>query len=448
MKISSWSRFLTPERMLLGSFTVMILAGTVLLKLPFCTVSGSIRTIDALFTATSAVCVTGLVVLDTGKDFSLTGQLVILTLIQLGGLGIMTFSVLFWNLLGRDISLRGKMALESSLSYSPLRDVFSLAKQVILIAFSFEAIGALLLLLRWSKFFPLQRAFYLSIFHSVSAFCNAGFSPLSDSLSSFRGDWAVNLVVSSLIVLGGIGFIVIIEIKDRFLKGRRLSLHTKVVLVTTLVLVLTGALLIGVMERGNVLQGKPFGEKVLVSLFHSISARTAGFSTVEIGKMGDAALFLLIILMFIGASPGSCGGGVKTTNLAILFSLAYNRLRGRNEAIMFRRTVPSETVIRSISLIMGSFLFLSLMLFLLLIFHGGGSPQGGTFIELLFELTSAFGTVGLSTGLTPTLTDVGKIILIVTMLVGRLGLLTTAYALARRVREPVFRYAEENIMVG
>lgn len=426
----------------------MILLGTVLLKLPFATVKGHISTVDALFTATSAVCVTGLVVVDTGRYFTLAGQMVILGLIQAGGLGIMTFSIFFWALLGRDISLKGKMAVEGSFSPSPVRDVLWIVKRVLLLTVIFETAGTLLLLVRWGSLFPLSRALYLSVFHAISAFCNAGFSPFSDSLASFRADWWTNLVVGGLIVTGGIGFIVLMDIKEKLTSGRKLSLHSRVVLTTTVTLILSGALLLWITERGNILRGMPPGEQVLVSLFHSVTARTAGFSTIEVGKLGDAALFVLIILMFVGASPGSCGGGIKTTNLALLFCLGYNRLMGRSDAVMFKRTIPRETVARSIFLLIGSFLFLTSVLLFFLVSEESGLPhKEGLFIEILFEITSAFGTVGLSTGVTPRLDPLGKVLFVVTMFVGRLGVLTTAYALAKREEVPL-RYAEENIMVG
>ncbi len=440
--------FLSPERILLGSFAFMIILGTLTLKMPFATRGGHISTVDALFTATSAVCVTGLVVVDTGSFFTLGGQLVILGLIQAGGLGIMTFSVLFWRLLGREVSLREKMALEESLTARPVRDVLGIVKGVLLYTGVFEAIGAILLLTRWVGSFPLPKAFYLSVFHAISAFCNAGFSPFRDSLASFRGQWWVNLTVGGLIVSGGIGFMVLAELKERLSERRRLSLHTKVVLTTTAILIAAGALLIWITERGNVLRGMSLGEQVLVSLFHSISARTAGFSTVDVGQMGDAALFVLVLLMFVGASPGSCGGGIKTTNLAILFSLGYNRLMGRTEAVIFRRTVPRETVARSMALLIGSFLFLTFMLLFFLVSEESGVPhKEGLFLEILFELASAFGTVGLSAGMTSRLDALGKVLVAVTMFVGRLGLLTMAFALAKR-KEAKILYAEEDIMVG
>lgn len=440
-------KVVTPERMLVGGFVALILLGTLLLKMPFSTQAGSIRTIDALFTATSAVCVTGLTVLDTGRDFTLIGQIIILCLIQLGGLGIMTFSVLFFELLGGKVSLRQKMAFESSFSPSPLRDVLSVSRQIIGLAFFIEAIGALLLFLRWAGSYPFGKALYLSAFHSISAFCNAGFSPFSDSLRGYARDWSVNLIVAGLIVLGGLGFLVLMDLKG-WRPKRGLSLHSKIVLSATSALVLFGTVFFMVTEDHTVLQGLPFGQRLLISLFQSITARTAGFCTVDIGGLSDGGLFLLSILMFIGASPGSCGGGIKTTNFAILFFLVYNRLKGRTEAVAFKRTVPPETVTRSISLTIGSFLFLSAMLFISLVNQRLFCHQPTSFLQVLFELVSAFGTVGLSTGITPALGDFGKAVLIGTMFVGRIGLLTMAFALAKRVEEPVFRYAEENVMVG
>jgi len=442
-----YHKLLTPERMLLLSFATLISIGTVLLMLPISS-KKPLSLIDAIFTATSATCVTGLTILDIGNDLTLFGQIVVLTLIELGGLGIMTFSVFFWKMIGMDISLRTKLALETSFTYRPFKDVFSLAKQVIAIAFIIQSIGATLLFLNWKEHFPLGKNIYFSIFHSISAFCNAGFSVFSDNLIRFQNDTKINFIIMAIIFLGGIGFLVIMDFKQSLTKKIRLSLHSKVALTTSLFLILIGGFLLALTllidPNFNMI---PLKDKLLVGFFHSVSARTCGLNTTDIGKLNEAASFLLMTLMFIGASPGSCGGGIKTVTFAVLMSLLYNRLKGREEVILFKRTLPSETVSRAISLVIGSFFFISFIFFFSLILKVI-PPDKGSFQSLLFEVISAFGTVGLSMGITPYLNDTGKILIIITMLVGRLGFLTMSYALVVIREKPAFKYAEEEVMVG
>jgi len=440
-------KLLTPERMLLLSFATLISIGTLLLMLPIST-KKPLSLIDAIFTATSATCVTGLTILDIGNDLTLFGQIVVLTLIELGGLGIMTFSIFFWKIIGMDISLRTKLAIETSFTYRPFKDVFSLAKQVITIAFIIQSIGSILLFFSWNEHFPFYKAIYVSIFHSISAFCNAGFSVFPDNLIRFQGDVKINLIIMTIIFLGGIGFLVIMDFKESIIKHTRLSLHSKVVVTTSLFLIFIGSyILVLTLLSDPTFSMMPLKHKILVGIFHSVSARTCGLNTMDIGKLNEAALFLLMTLMFIGASPGSCGGGIKTVTFAVLISLLYNRLKGREEVILFKRTLPSETVSRSISLVIGSFFFISLIFFLCLIL-GVLPPNNGSFHSILFEVVSAFGTVGLSTGITPYLNNTGKILIIITMLVGRLGFLTMSYALVVIREKPVFKYAEEDVMVG
>lgn len=443
--------FLSPERLLLVSFLFTIIVGTFLLKLPFATKAGHIATIDALFTSASAVCVTGLVVVDTGSFFTDYGQIIILCLIQAGGLGIITFSMLFYRLLGMDIPLKGKIAMEETFTYEPVKNIFNIIKSVFIYTIIIEGTGFLVLFLRWSQSFPVKKALYISIFHSISAFCNAGFSTFTESLTAFRGDWWVNLTLLCLIISGGIGFVVLREIHRKIRWGLRFSLHTKVVLLMTAILITGGTLLFFLTEYENVLTGLLPGEKIITCLFQSVTARTTGFNTVEIGQLNNATLFIFILLMFIGASPGSCGGGIKTTNLAILLSLSYNLLKRRFNAVMFKRTIPQETVVRSISLMIGSIMFLVLMLVIFLIIEEGNVSHlatRGVFLESLFELTSAFGTVGLSTGLTSYLDAAGKALVIITMFIGRLGLLTLTFSLAKMKAEGEFLYGEENVIVG
>jgi trk system potassium uptake protein TrkH len=443
--------FLSPQRSLVLSFGFLILLGTAVLTLPWSTNTGSIDPLDALFTATSAVCVTGLIVVDTGGYFSPWGQGVILGLIQAGGLGIMTFSVFFYHLLGMDISLRGRVAVQERFTYSPVRNIFYIVKMVLVYTITVEIIGMCLLFVGWLQSYPLGTALYLSCFHAISAFCNAGFCLFEESLIAYRANVLVNLTVVSLIILGGIGFVVLHELRRKAERGSPFSLHTKLVLATTVSLIVAGALLFFLLEQKNTLSGLPLKDGALIALFQSVTARTAGFSTVDFRQLSDATLFIFVILMFIGASPGSCGGGVKTTNLAILFFIAWNRFTGRSEVNMLKRTLPKETATRSITLLVASALLVTLVLILLNIFQGGMVPHPqarGLFLELLFETVSAFGTVGLSTGTTANLTPLGKIVITITMFVGRLGPLTLAYALAKKGEGKRFQYTEENVMVG
>ena len=446
--------FLTPERTLILSFLAIILVGTVLLCLPWAVRVGSASVVDALFTATSAVCVTGLVVVDTGRFYAPFGQVVILILIQLGGLGIMTFSVFFYLLMGRSIGFRDRRIIETTFSQFPTRDIYHLLKSVFAYTMLIEFIGAVCLFLVWMKHFPPLEAIYVSLFHAVSAFCNAGFCLFSDSLIGFQENIPVNLCITFLIILGGLGFIVLkdlFEFRIRSQGRRRVSLHSKVVLVTSAVLIGSGTLFIFLIERDNILSAFPLGKQVLIAYFQSVTSRTAGFNTIPLVGLSNATCFVLILLMFIGASPGSCGGGIKTTNVATLISLAFNRYRGRNRADLFRRTVPPETVTRSISIVLASGVAVIIITIFLLITQLGDlshTESRGLFLEYLFEAISAFGTVGLSMGVTPGLSVVGKVIVVVMMLLGRLGPLTLAFAMGRRIERGGFQFVEENILVG
>jgi len=447
-------RFLIPERTLILSFLIIILVGTCLLSLPYAARVKPAFFIDALFTATSAVCVTGLIVVDTGSFYSQFGQIVILALIQLGGLGIMTFSVFFYLLLGRSIGIRDRRIIQDTFSQFPIRNIYVLLKSVFLYTIVIECAGALFLFIGWIDHFPLMTALYFSLFHAVSAFCNAGFSLFPDSFASFQNNIPLNLSITSLIILGGMGFIVLKEIVGiGFRKNLplRISLHSKVVLTTSATLIVLGTLFIFFIERDNSLLKSPLSEQILISYFQSVTSRTAGFNTIPMVSLSNPTLFILIILMFIGASPGSCGGGIKTTNLATLLSLAFNRYKGREGATVFKRTIPQETVFRSVSIILASILAVTIITIFLLITQMGDlshTESRGLFLEYLFETVSAFGTVGLSMGVTTKLNSAGKLITIAMMLLGRLGPLTLAFAMAQRVRKGEFHYAEENIIVG
>jgi trk system potassium uptake protein TrkH len=446
------SRFFSPPRIFIVSFVGVIFTGTLLLWFPFSAARGSLHFIDALFTSTSAVCVTGLVVVDTGRDLSAAGQVITLALIQIGGLGIITFSTVFFVLMGRGISFKGREIVQSTFLHTPRKDFMTIAKAVLVFTLFTEAGGAVLLFLRFSQDFSVGRALYQSVYHAISAFNNAGFSLFSDSLMGYRYDVVVNVVVMGLLVHGGIGFIVQYEVLGR-LRGRQkaLSLHTRIALIATFVFILSGALLFYLFERNNVLREGPLLGKILASLFQSVTPRTCGFNTVDIGLLGNPTLLLLLFLMFIGACPGSTGGGVKTTSAALLLMVMWNRFKGNPDVNVFNRTIPREIVARSIYIILASFLSVALIWSALLITGGADLPPAETrhfFVTYLFETVSAFGTVGLSMGITPMLNDVQKLAIILMMFVGRVGPLTLAFSLSRSTERVGVTYAEEAVMVG
>jgi trk system potassium uptake protein len=446
------SEFFSPTRIFVLSFAAVILTGGILLGLPFSAGRGPVRFVDALFTATSAVCVTGLVVLDTGKDYSFAGQVITMLLIQVGGLGIITFSTVFFVLMGRSISFKGREIVQSTFLHTPRRDFMVVAKMVLIFTALTELGGGLFLLARFSQDFPFWQAVYQSAYHAVSAFNNAGFSLFTDNLVRYQGDPIVNLAVMGLIVHGGIGFIVQYEVLS-YLRGvqKRLSVHTKIVLITTAILISSGAILFYLFERNHVLKDLPVLTRVLTSLFQSVTPRTAGFNTVDYGILTNATILLTLVLMFIGASPGSTGGGVKTTSAALLIMLMWSRVKGSLDVSAFNRTIPREILSRTVSIIFASAFSVAIITsFLLIIGPGNVVPVESRhfFVEYLFETVSAFGTVGLSMGITPKLYDAQKYAIILIMFVGRVGPLTLAFSLSRESARARVTYAEEGIMVG
>ncbi len=422
--------------------------------LPAASTGKHIGFVNALFTSTSAVCVTGLAVVDTGSGLSLFGQSILLILIQVGGLGIMTMSTLFLMLAGKRPGLTGQIVVQDTFTHTRERNISSILKDVILFTCVIEGLGIILMFFCFLPGNDIKRALFLSIFHSISAFCNSGFSVFSDSFVGYRGSWALNLVLCFLIISGGIGFLVLSELKLKFSFKRRslsrLSLHSKIVLSTTAILLVSGTFLITAMEWHNTLAPLSVPGRFLSAFFQSVTARTAGFNTLSIGNMTNETLFFIILLMFIGASPGSCGGGIKTTSLATLVVLGTSRFRGHERPQLFNRTISYVSVGRATSVIMLSMIVVCIGIMLLLMTEIGevAHPQSrGKFLELLFEAVSAFGTVGLSTGITAGLSVMGKIILSGIMFVGRLGPLVVGMAVSRDVVSR-YHYAEETIMVG
>jgi trk system potassium uptake protein TrkH len=447
-----FSRHFSPTRIFVLSFAGVIITGAILLWFPFSATQGNLRFVDALFTSTSAVCVTGLVVIDVGKDLTTLGQVITIFLFQIGGLGIITFSTIFFVLMGRGLSFKGREIVQSTFLHTPRRDFIVIAKAVLIFTFIIESLGTLLLFIRFSYDFPIGTALYHAIYNAISAFNNCGYSLFSNNLMGYQGDPIVNLTIMGLIVHGGIGFIVQYEVLS-WLKGaqKRLSVHTKIVLITTTILILSGAFLFYLFERNHIIKDIPVLNKILSSLFQSITPRTAGFNTVDIGLLTNETILLMMILMFVGASPGSTGGGVKTTSAALLVMLMWNRLKGNLDLNIFNRTIPREIVSRSISIIFASALSIAIITSVLLIAGGGNLPPMESrhyFVEYLFDTVSAFGTVGLSMGVTPKLNDLQKYALILMMFAGRVGPLTLAFSLSRSIGGKGLRYAEEGVMVG
>lgn len=436
-----------PPKILVSGFAFVIFLGAYLLTLPVATRDGEgLSFLNALFTSTSATCVTGLVVVDTGTTFTTFGQLVILSLIQIGGLGFMTFATLFAFLFRKKVSLKERLILQEAFNYLTIEGVVRMVKRVVLFTLVCEVIGSTLLAIRFSFDMPIGKAVYYGFFHAVSNFNNAGFDLMGEyrSMTDYVDDPLVVLVICALIIVGGIGFVVINEIYE-YRKMKRVSLHTKVVLLTTSVLVGMGTILIFLLEFHNPKTLEPLSwmGKFLGSLYQSVTARTAGSNTLNIPDLTDTTLFLIIFLMFIGASPGSTGGGIKTTTFATLVGAMLSQIKGKEDVVFFKRRIDHKLIYKSLTVILISLFVVIIVTMILTV-----TEPGKGFLMILFEATSAFATTGLSMGLTPDLSPVGKVIIIMTMFVGRLGPLTLAIALTLNRRPDSFRYAEEKIMIG
>ena len=444
-----------PAGGLIFSFAALVLGGALVLYLPVMQGPAPVPWLDCLFTATSAVCVTGLITVDTASAWSPWGQSVILVLFQLGGLGIMTFSLALMHLGGKRPSVTVHLMMHKSFGSASGPEVGRLARDVVLYTLVLEGAGALILFLRFWQDFPAPRALALGWFHAVSAFCNAGFSMFPNSLEDYSQDPVVNLTVIVLLVLGGLGFLVLRELRDHLgPRAKRrlplLSLNTRLVLMTSAVLGLGGAALLWLLE----LEAQPaydWAKNIWPCLFASFTARTTGFDTVPLAQMGNASLLVIMFLMFIGASPGSTGGGIKTTTLATLFALAKARFAGFRGAVVGRRSIPVTQVEEALALVMGASAVLLLGTLLLVMLESVETSMYHAHqhvLSLAFEAVSAFATVGLSLGVTAGLTAGGKLVLIALMFVGRLGPLSFVYSAMRKTRVPSYQPAEERIMLG
>lgn len=437
-------------RFLVYSFLSLIAAGTLLLMLPGATQDGQgLIFIDALFTATSAVCVTGLIVVDTATHFTLFGELVIMTLFQLGGIGIITFATFLFIFISGGLGVGQMNTLKDMVAEKNTSLVTATLKKVVGFTFLVESVAVVAYYISWNMEFPSQgQRFLFSVFHAISAFCNAGFSLFTNSLADPHNatNWGINITTILLIVLGGFGFTVILEIIQRKSKKklwrRRLSVHARVVVVTTLVLIAVGTVIILLLEWNNTLEGYSTPDKILLSLFQSVTTRTAGFNTVDTGAMGIPVILGMLILMLIGGSPASTAGGIKTTTFAVLIRSMTMTLHGKKRMEMFKRTIPNMIIFRAMTVILLAVSWISISTIVLTII------EDHVFIDILFEEVSAFATVGLSRGITGDLTSWGKAIIIMSMFVGRVGILTFMAAFARRADNRKYRYPVESIMVS
>jgi len=428
-------------------FATIILIGTFLLTLPIATENGEgLSFLNALFTATSATCVTGLVVVDTGDTFSTFGELVILFLIQIGGLGFMTFATLLFLLLGKKISLKERLLLKEAFNNITISGLVRLVRRILLFTALIELIGALILSIRFSFDMSIGKAIYFGFFHSISNFNNAGFDLMGgfNGLTEYVDDPFIVLTICALITIGGLGFIVINELYE-YRETKRLSVHSKIVLTSTLILTIGSTILIFLFEYGNSKTLGPLSEwgKVLGSLYQAVTPRTAGSNTLPIGDLTQTTLFLIIFLMFIGAGSGSTAGGIKITTFALLVATMWSQIRGKEDVVLFRRRIVNETILKALTVTMCGMMIVIFVTFVLSILE-----QGHSFMMYLFEATSAFGTVGLSMGLTPELSPGGRLVIILTMFAGRLGPLTIAFAIAKRRKSEAFRHPKGNIMIG
>ncbi len=443
------------------SFLAAILLGTVLLLLPISTrEAGSMGVLNALFTATSATCVTGLIVVDTGTYFTPFGQVVILILIQLGGLGIMTMSTFFLIMLGKRLTIRDRIILQDSIGESKVEGLKGLIKLIVGTTVLLELMGTAILTWRFQQAYGYEpfRALKHGIFHSVSAFCNAGFSLYPDSLMRFGGDWWITGTMGSLVFLGGIGFVVLYNVthyyfwrKDRLQRGR-IRLQAKIALLTSGALFLVLFIFLLSVEWSNTLQNLSLEEKLSRSFYQSVTPRTAGFNTMEISKMKPGSLWLTIFMMFVGASPSGTGGGIKTCTFLVLLAAVSALVTGKGQVTVFHRSIARDIVSKSISIVIIALALIfiaSCFLFLSEADIPKVGSRAGFMCDILFETVSAFGTVGLSTGVTPYLSALGRVMIMITMYVGRISPLALALFIGSGTRQlTTVRYPDESILVG
>lgn len=430
-------------------YILLIFVGALILTLPVSSKSGiSINYLDALFTATSATCVTGLVVFDTFSQFTLLGQLTILVLIQIGGIGFMTVASIFLMLTGKRIGLWSRGALTESINAFQVGGIIRLIRRVIRATIIFELLGTVLLAIRFCPQFGLGTGLYYSVFHSVSAFCNAGFDLFGrfseyGSLIPYQTDILVNLTIAFLIIIGGLGFVVWDDMLEHKLKFSKYKLHSKIVLISTIILIATGTLMFYFLESGFAFINQSGFNKWIMSFFQSVTPRTAGFSTIDISALSDGGVFLTMLLMLIGASPGSTAGGIKTTTFVIIIISVISYLKNDNDVNIFKRRLEKDTLKKAISTFAVYLLFAVSGIFIILM------SQNLSFSKVAFEVLSAIGTVGLSTGVTRELNSLSQIVIMVLMFCGRIGSLTFASIFAKKnIQKTNTRFPEGKVIIG
>lgn len=464
LNINIRTAHINPAQLFVFSFLFLVLTGSLLLLLPNAT-TGSISYLDALFTATSAVCVTGLTVVDTGTSFTLFGQIILLVLIQSGGLGIMTFASYFSFFFRGSSSYEQQLLVREMTNAERLSEVFSVLKKIILITLLIELVGAVLIFIQLdeSQFVSFNDTLFFSVFHSVSAFCNAGFSTLGANLyePAYRSNYPFHLVISGLIILGGIGFPIVLNLL-RYLKvkmirffvivfhlrrqiyfPRILNLNTRIVLITTTILLVSGTVFFFLFENSSGFSGQSLPGKLVSAFFCSVTARTAGFNTIDMSSLSVSSILLLLFLMWVGASPGSTGGGIKTSTLAIALLNVFSIVKGKSRVDIFSREVSALSISRAFAVMLLSVLVIFSSVVLLSI-----TDPSVKLIHLVFESVSAYSTVGLSLGVTSGLSTAGKLILILTMFIGRVGMLSLLIALIKKSGSEWHQYPEENLMIN
>ena len=435
---------LNPPRALALGFLGLIIMGGLLLNLPVASADGnSIGFIDAIFTSASAVCVTGLIVVNTAEHWSIFGQAVILILIQIGGLGIMTMATIVALILGKKISLKERLIIKEQMNQDTLSGMVRLMLYVIIMTFGIELIGAILLSFKFIPEFGAAKGLWFSVFHAVSAFCNAGFDITGSSFVAYNDSPLTILTLSILVMLGGAGFAVVMDVA-RNRSWQKFSVHTKLVLSLSTALLVLGTLVFLFLEYSNPATLGPMtsGQKLLSAFFASVVPRTAGFNSIDTGALNESSAFFTIMLMFIGGSPGSTAGGIKTATFGVVLMATISIIRGEKDVEMYEKRISPETIFKALAIVTVGMGLIILISFLLTI------TENKIFLDLLFEATSAFATVGLTRGITPELTDIGKLIIMGTMYAGRVGPLTMAFAIGYNKRHKRYRYSEGHISVG
>lgn len=434
---------LNPPLVLSLGFAILISIGGILLSLPFFTKSGQATDlIDSFFVAASASCVTGLTPVNTLEHWNTYGHVLLIILIQIGGLGVMSLASIIPLILGKKIGMKSRQILKEQLNVESLEGMIVLFKYVLIFTFGTEILGAILLSIRFVPIYGMGEGLWISIFHSISAFCNAGFDILGNSIYPLRDDVLVNLTLSFLVIVGGLGFVVTSELFRRR-SFKNISTHSKLVLMITAILLILGTVLFYFLEnRGGVLKDESLGASLLESFFQSVVARTAGFYSVDLSKIKDSTAIMLMGLMFVGGSPGSTAGGIKTTTLGVLVLSTAAVIRGENEPVVFGRHIGMEVIRKALAIFLVSFGIVLSVSFILTITENAG------LVDIMYETVSALATVGASKGLTADLSRVGKILITICMYLGRLGPMTMAFAFGMKVKKSPIRYPESFISIG